>query len=74
MKSDDDVLLVEGVLAAIQPFLSTHYKQVILQIINNLVYYFNMWHVYQHRILITQQSNGLEDQLLLVMNRVELFI
>ena len=55
MKSDDDVLLVEGVLAAIQPFLSTHYKQVILQIINNLVYYFNMWHVstpYPHYITI----------------------
>ena len=50
-----DALLVEGVLAATQPFFSTHYKQVILQIINNLVYYFNMWHVstpYPHYITI----------------------
>jgi len=44
-KSDADALaVVEGVLAAIQPVFSLYYKQVVLQIINNLVNYFNMWH------------------------------
>ena len=45
LKSADDVLVVEGALAVIQPFLSTQLQTSYFAIINNLVYYFNMWHV-----------------------------
>ena len=45
LKSVDDALVVEGALAVIQPFLSTQLQTSYFAIINNLVYYFNMWHV-----------------------------
>ena len=45
LKSADDVLVVEGALAVIQPFLSTQLQTSYFAIINNLVYYFNIWHV-----------------------------
>ena len=45
LKSADDVLVVEGALAVIQPFISTQLQTSYFAFINNLVYYFNMWHV-----------------------------